>query len=340
MFEEYMKKTEAKAKEKKQLMESADKARVLTLQASKVSSGIKEPKDIHQMQKQNLFENKQLQKEKEFGIKTEKRLLPDQSEHGKQPIIPAAPKTPVFSWSSRLSNAMGKEHSEEKINLPLKQTGEILSFVEDVNCGLIEMQHQGDVYFGPSLNKTRILVEEAVNLGYLITAFKACLAGKYGFLNPETRQPISVSEAIDIGFYDISKRQLINLSANEPISPYEGVKLNIVREEDLSKLFLTGILTKSPGQPGMKIVTSSGMRKIPSHHVSLLDRTSVRQVNVGSIVSSSPLNPVVSSPPYIVKEAIPREEPENQFDGEKVKAAMNFKATEFHDLLGSQVKMN
>uniref|UniRef100_A0AC34GGT0 Uncharacterized protein n=1 Tax=Panagrolaimus sp. ES5 TaxID=591445 RepID=A0AC34GGT0_9BILA len=123
-----------------------------------------------------------------------------------------------------------------------KQTGEILTFVEAIRQGLLDLSHGSGDYFDISGNK--ISLEEAVERGLIDKNVNDILNAYHGIHHPDTGEEITLLQAIQIGLYDPDNRQLRDIHTTEILSLYDS--RNICSMENQRKLVKQGILKLPP----------------------------------------------------------------------------------------------
>lgn len=125
-----------------------------------------------------------------------------------------------------------------------KQTGEILTFVEAVRQGLLDLSSGGGQFF--DIHSGRISLEKAVELGYIDGTFNDVLNTRYGIRDPETGVELTLLEAIQIGLYDPETRHLYDIRSGDMLELYDWVGRNIVTMDTQRKLVKMGILKLPP----------------------------------------------------------------------------------------------
>ncbi|VDO56582.1 unnamed protein product [Haemonchus placei] len=125
-----------------------------------------------------------------------------------------------------------------------KQTGEILTFVEAVRQGLLDLSAGGGQFF--DIHSGRISLEKAVELGYIDGAFNDVLNTRYGIRHPETGADLTLLEAIQIGLYDPQTRHLYDIHTGEMLDLYDWVAHKIVTMDTQRRLVKMGILKLPP----------------------------------------------------------------------------------------------
>ncbi|VDK46544.1 unnamed protein product, partial [Cylicostephanus goldi] len=125
-----------------------------------------------------------------------------------------------------------------------KQTGEILTFVEAVRQGLLDLSAGGGQFF--DIHSGRISLEKAVELGYIDGAFNDVLNTRYGIRHPETREELTLLEAIQIGLYDPETRHLYDIHTGEMLELYDWVSRGILTMDTQRRLVKMGILKLPP----------------------------------------------------------------------------------------------
>ncbi|PAV59482.1 hypothetical protein WR25_19075 [Diploscapter pachys] len=126
-----------------------------------------------------------------------------------------------------------------------KQTGEILTFVEAIRQGLLDL-HSGGGQFFDLISGSKISLEKAAELGYIDGGFQEVLSTRWGIHHPETQQSITLLEAIQIGLYDPDVRQLRDLNSGEILSMYDCTSKKIFNFDTMHKLIKMGILKLPP----------------------------------------------------------------------------------------------
>ncbi|CAB3407856.1 unnamed protein product [Caenorhabditis bovis] len=126
-----------------------------------------------------------------------------------------------------------------------KQTGEIVTFVEAIRQGLLDL-HSGGGQFFDLLNGSKISLEKAAELGYIDGAFQEVLNTKWGINHPETGESITLLEAIQIGLYDPEIRQIRDINTREILSMVDCTSKRIFNFDTMHKLIKMGILKLPP----------------------------------------------------------------------------------------------
>lgn len=126
-----------------------------------------------------------------------------------------------------------------------KQTGEILTFVEAVRQGLLDL-HSGGGEFYDIVSGARISLEKAAELGYIDGGFHEVLNAHHGIRHPETQQSLSLLEAIQIGLYDPDIRQLRDINTGEILSMYDSIFRGIITLDTQHRLLKMGVLKLPP----------------------------------------------------------------------------------------------
>lgn len=124
-----------------------------------------------------------------------------------------------------------------------KQTGEILTFVEAIRQGLLDLHSQGGQYFD-IVSGSRVSLEKAAELGYINANVNEILNTRHGIRHPDTGQDLTLLEAIQIGLYNPDSRQLCDIHTGEVLGLYES--RNICPSEIQVKLIKQGILKLPP----------------------------------------------------------------------------------------------
>lgn len=123
------------------------------------------------------------------------------------------------------------------------QTGEILTFVEAVRQGLLDL-HSGE--FFDIVSGARISLQEAVERNYISQSFNDCLNSHYGIRDPNTGEDINLLEAIQRGIYDPECRQLRDPTTGDLLSLYDASRLGVVTMDSVHKLIKMGVLKLPP----------------------------------------------------------------------------------------------
>lgn len=125
-----------------------------------------------------------------------------------------------------------------------KQTGEILTFVEAVRQGLLDLHSGGGEFY--DIVSGRISLEKAVELGYVDGKLPEVLNQHYGIHHPDTKDSLSLLEAIQIGLYDPDTRQLRNIKTGETLSMQECIEKGILTVQTQYWLVRANILKLPP----------------------------------------------------------------------------------------------
>ncbi|MFH4979147.1 hypothetical protein AB6A40_005856 [Gnathostoma spinigerum] len=126
-----------------------------------------------------------------------------------------------------------------------KQTGEILTFVEAVRQGLLDL-HSGGGEFFDIVSGARISLEKAAELGYIDGSFNEVLKRHHGIFHPETHESLSLLEAIQIGLYDPDIRQIRDINTGEVLQMYDCISRGIVSLDTQHRLIKIGVLKLPP----------------------------------------------------------------------------------------------
>lgn len=126
-----------------------------------------------------------------------------------------------------------------------KQTGEILTFVEAIRQGLLDLNSGGGEFFD-ILSGSRVSLEKAAEMGLINENISEILNGRHGIRHPETGEEITLLEAIQIGLYDPDSRQLRDIKTGEILSLYDCVFKKICTTETQHRLLKMGILKLPP----------------------------------------------------------------------------------------------
>lgn len=125
-----------------------------------------------------------------------------------------------------------------------KQTGEILTFVEAIRQGLLDLSSGGE--FFDIVSGSRVSLEKAAELGYVGENISEILKGKHGIRHPDTKEEITLLEAIQIGLYDPDIRQLRDIKTGEILSLYDCVSRGICNTQSQHRLIKMGVLKLPP----------------------------------------------------------------------------------------------
>ncbi|KRY19176.1 Dystonin [Trichinella patagoniensis] len=123
------------------------------------------------------------------------------------------------------------------------QTGEILTFVEAARQGVLDLK-SGE--FFDVTSGSRMSLEEAVRRGFVSQSLTECLNSEYGIHDPETRESITLMEAIRRGIYDPELRQLKNPRTGELLSLFDASTLGVITMDNVHRLIKMGILKLPP----------------------------------------------------------------------------------------------
>ncbi|VDK41939.1 unnamed protein product, partial [Anisakis simplex] len=126
-----------------------------------------------------------------------------------------------------------------------KQTGEILTFVEAVRQGLLDLHSSGGEFFD-IVSGARISLEKAAELGYIDGSFNEVLNRHHGIRHPATHESLTLLEAIQIGLYDPDVRQLRDINTGEILPMYDCILRGIITLDTQHRLIKMGILKLPP----------------------------------------------------------------------------------------------
>uniref|UniRef100_A0A915B0I8 Microtubule-actin cross-linking factor 1 n=2 Tax=Parascaris univalens TaxID=6257 RepID=A0A915B0I8_PARUN len=126
-----------------------------------------------------------------------------------------------------------------------KQTGEILTFVEAVRQGLLDLHSSGGEFFD-IVSGARISLEKAAELGYIDGSFHEVLNRHHGIRHPLTHESLTLLEAIQIGLYDPDIRQLRDINTGEILPMYDCILKGIITLDTQHRLIKMGILKLPP----------------------------------------------------------------------------------------------
>ncbi|CAK5053371.1 unnamed protein product [Meloidogyne enterolobii] len=123
-----------------------------------------------------------------------------------------------------------------------KQTGEILTFVEAIRQGLLDLSSGGE--FFDIVSGSRVSLDKAVEMGYISENITEILNGRHGIRHPETGQELTLMEAIQIGLYDPDSRQLRDIKTGELLSLFDS--RHICPTDVQHRLIKMGVLKLPP----------------------------------------------------------------------------------------------
>lgn len=125
-----------------------------------------------------------------------------------------------------------------------KQTGEILTFVEAVRQGLLDLHSGGGEFY--DIVSGRISLEKAVELGYIDGKLPEVLNRHYGIHHPDTKESLSLLDAIQLGLYDPDTRQLRDIRSGEILSMQDCIERGILTVQTQYWLVRANILKLPP----------------------------------------------------------------------------------------------
>lgn len=105
-----------------------------------------------------------------------------------------------------------------------KQTGEILTFVEAIRQGLLDLSSGGGEFFD-IVSGSRISLEKAAEMKLVSDDVNKILQEKQGIMHPETGEQLTLLQAIQIGLYDPEIRQLRDIHTGEILSLFDARKI-------------------------------------------------------------------------------------------------------------------
>nr|CAD44514.1 VAB-10A protein [Caenorhabditis elegans] len=123
-----------------------------------------------------------------------------------------------------------------------KKTGEVLTFIEAIRQE--NLTAAGQFFDIPSASVMSL--EEAAKYGLVEQDLPTVLNTTWGIHHPETRQPITLSEAIRIGLYDSNIRQFRDIHTGEILSQSDLMSKGIANWETVLKLIKEKIMKLPP----------------------------------------------------------------------------------------------
>ncbi|CDW56773.1 VAB 10A protein [Trichuris trichiura] len=123
------------------------------------------------------------------------------------------------------------------------QTGEILTFVEAARQGVLDLK-SGE--FFDVVSGSRMSLEQAVQHGFVSQSLTDCLNSRYGIHCPETRESLTLLEAIQRGIYDPECRQLKNPKTGEILTLFDASRLGVITMDNVHRLIKMGVLKLPP----------------------------------------------------------------------------------------------
>uniref|UniRef100_A0A913I6X8 Calponin-homology (CH) domain-containing protein n=1 Tax=Strongyloides stercoralis TaxID=6248 RepID=A0A913I6X8_STRER len=126
-----------------------------------------------------------------------------------------------------------------------KQTGEILTFVEAIRQGLLDLHSNGGEFFDIHTG-SKISLEKAAELGFIKESFNDILNKKLGIYHPETKQSLKLIEAIQQNLYNPETRQITDIHSGEVLLADELMSKGILNSETQIRLITAGILKFPP----------------------------------------------------------------------------------------------
>ncbi|KAK0426455.1 hypothetical protein QR680_009718 [Steinernema hermaphroditum] len=124
-----------------------------------------------------------------------------------------------------------------------KQAGEIITFVEGIRQGLLDLK-SGE--FFDIVSGSRMSLEKAAEMGLIEGNFNEVLQKKYGIRRPDTGAEVTLLEAIQIGLYNSDLRQMTDMETGEILPQDICAARGIVSNRDYIKLITMGILKTAP----------------------------------------------------------------------------------------------
>ncbi|CAI2296024.1 unnamed protein product [Caenorhabditis sp. 36 PRJEB53466] len=123
-----------------------------------------------------------------------------------------------------------------------KKTGEVLTFFEAIRQG--NLTAAGEFFDVPSASIMSL--EEAAKYGLVEQDLPTVLNTQRGIHHPDTREPITLAEAIKIGLYDSNIRQFRDIHTGEILSQSDLMSKGIARMETVVKLIKEKIMKLPP----------------------------------------------------------------------------------------------
>ncbi|VIO96188.1 Uncharacterized protein BM_BM7639 [Brugia malayi] len=212
--------------------------------------------------RQEEHEQRLREEERRYREKEQKPKMPNLSHGIQQAIVSEGGELEEFEESQNVpERATIAEHEDEMQmyqeetitktqfyemeGILHKQTGEILTFVEAIRQGLLDL-HSGGGEFYDIVSGARISLEKAAELGYIDGGFHEVLNTHYGIRHPETGESLSLLEAIQIGLYDPDIRQLRDIETADILPMYDCISRGIITLDTQHRLVKMGVLKLPP----------------------------------------------------------------------------------------------
>uniref|UniRef100_A0A914HUQ8 Uncharacterized protein n=1 Tax=Globodera rostochiensis TaxID=31243 RepID=A0A914HUQ8_GLORO len=160
------------------------------------------------------------------------------------PAIPIAPRITEHEDEPQMfqEETVTKTQFYEMEGVLHKQTGEILTFVEAIRQGLLNLSAGGE--FFDIVSGQSVSLDKAVDMGLISENITEILNGRQGIKHPETGQELTLLEAIQIGLYDPDSRQLRDIKTGELLSLFDS--RHICPTDVQHRLIKMGVLKLPP----------------------------------------------------------------------------------------------
>ncbi|KAL3114469.1 hypothetical protein niasHT_019973 [Heterodera trifolii] len=160
------------------------------------------------------------------------------------PVIPEMPRITEHEEEPQMfqEETVTKTQFYEMEGILHKQTGEILTFVEAIRQGLLNLSAGGE--FFDIVSGQSVSLDKAVDMGLISENITEILNGRHGIKHPETGQEVTLLEAIQIGLYDPDSRQLRDIKTGELLSLFDS--RHICPTDVQHRLIKMGVLKLPP----------------------------------------------------------------------------------------------
>ena len=159
-------------------------------------------------------------------------------------------------------------------------TGKQVSLDEAIKSGLIDTKTGGGQFVDPVTGQ-RYSLAEAVDKGLLNPQLGELLANSCGVFDPKTGRQISLLEAIEAGLFDPATKSFVDPVTGEPVSVENAVKLGFILQKKVSEQIESCCNTAGVMAPTNK----DSLSLIEGVRAGLIDPTSGRYESKGKTLS-------------------------------------------------------